>query len=229
MVILVLSFINGMSVPLCFKLRENNFWLTPQRTIYWEEENALIMSDLHFGKTGHFRKSGIGVPQNVFKEDIQRLVNQISYYHPKQLIIVGDLFHSEANKELDLFVKWRKDFPSIFFQLIKGNHDILKDDWYEQSDILIHRNELTIGNFRFVHDIHAATEAPDIYSFSGHIHPGIMINGIAKQHLRFPCFYFGETYAILPAYSRFTGLKIIEPKLKETVYAITDDSIIKIQ
>jgi DNA ligase-associated metallophosphoesterase len=218
-----------MNVPICYRLRENSFWLTPQRTIFWEEENALIMSDLHFGKTGHFRKSGIGVPQNVFKEDIQRLVNQISYYHPKQLIIAGDLFHSEANKELDLFVKWRKDFPAILFHLIKGNHDILKDEWYGQSDILIHRNELTIGSFRFVHDIHTATESSGVYSFSGHIHPGIIISGIAKQHLRFPCFYFGETYAILPAYSRFTGLKIIEPKQKETVYAITDDSIIKIQ
>ena len=30
--------------------------------MFWEEEKALIVSDLHFGKTGHFRKSGIAVP-----------------------------------------------------------------------------------------------------------------------------------------------------------------------
>jgi len=62
----------------------------------------LIISDLHFGKTGHFRKSGIAVPQGVYKEDLQRLVSQIQYFQPSQLIIVGDFFHSQLNKELEL-------------------------------------------------------------------------------------------------------------------------------
>jgi len=228
-IILVLPFISSMKAAFYYKLKENNFWLSPQRCLFWEEEKALIVSDLHFGKTGHFRKSGIGIPQNVFKEDIQRLIDQISSFKPKQLIIVGDLFHSEANKEMDLFIKWRNDFSSIQFHLIKGNHDILKDEWYKQANIYVHQNEMIISDFRFIHDFTTGTEGSQLYSFTGHIHPGIQVSGIAKQSLRFPCFYFGKEYAVLPAFSRFTGLHLIEPKKKEHVFAIVGHSIIQTQ
>ena len=84
----------------------------------------MILSDLHFGKTGHFRKSGIAVPQYIYREDLQRLVEQIAYFKPKKIIAVGDLFHSEANKELELFLKWRNDFPELDFVLVeKSDND----------------------------------------------------------------------------------------------------------
>src|SRR6478672_9244810 len=92
---------------------KNTFWLSLQRCVYWEEQNALIVSDLHFGKTGHFRKSGIAVPQNIFKEDLQRLVSLLNYFKPQQLIVVGDFFHSHENNELEWFKKWRNDFASL--------------------------------------------------------------------------------------------------------------------
>ncbi len=66
------------------------------------------------------------MPQSVYKEDIQRLIAQIQYFKPKSLIVVGDMFHSTANKELELFAKWRNDFTYLEIHLIKGNHDILK-------------------------------------------------------------------------------------------------------
>ncbi len=113
-----------------FLLHNQTLWLTSDRCIYWEEQQSLIVSDTHFGKTGHFRKSGIGVPQNVYKEDLQRLVNLFQYFKPQQLIVVGDLFHSTINRELEFFQKWRNDFHQLHIELVKGNHDILKKDWY---------------------------------------------------------------------------------------------------
>src|SRR3954467_15040123 len=107
-----------MQAPLLYKLHEQNLWLSAQRSIFWEEQKALIVSDLHFGKTGHFRKSGIAVPQSVFKEDIQRLVAQIQFFKPSVLLVVGDMFHSHANKELELFEKWRDDFSHLNIRLI---------------------------------------------------------------------------------------------------------------
>ena len=97
-----------MAAPYKFILHDQTLWLSPERCIYWEEERSLILSDLHFGKTGHFRKSGIGVPQDIFKKDLQRLFSQIQFFNPTTLLYVGDLFHSHANKELDMFLKWRK-------------------------------------------------------------------------------------------------------------------------
>jgi uncharacterized protein len=58
------------------------------------------------------------------------------------------------------------------------------------------------------------------YYFSGHLHPGIRINGMGKQSLQFPCFYFGGEYAILPAFGRFTGTVSIDPGAESNVFAI---------
>jgi len=219
-----------MQTPIHYKCRENNLWLSTNRIIYWEEEKALIASDLHFGKTGHFRKSGIAVPQNIFKEDLQRLIDQISFFKAEQLIIVGDLFHSESNKEMELFKKSRKDFAALHIHLIKGNHDILENDWYTNAALQVTENKLQINDFVFVHDINHINlkEETNHYFFSGHIHPGIQIKGMAKQNLYLPCFCFGKQVAILPAFSRFTGLYSIKPKKNEIVYAITDEVLIKI-
>ncbi len=196
--------------------------------MYWQQQNAIIVSDLHFGKTGHFRKHGIAVPQDIFKEDIQRLVTIISHYKPQQLLVVGDLFHSHANKEMELFSKWRHDFSQLHFHLIKGNHDILEDSWYLQNKITVHHECLMLDQFCFVHDPNEAVATNGRYVFSGHIHPGVTVNGAGKQSLRFPCFYFGETYAVLPAFSRFTGMVSMKLKKTDKVFAIVNESIIEI-
>src|SRR4051794_20131529 len=113
-----------MAAPYKFALNKQTLWLSSERCVFWEDQKALIVSDLHFGKSGHFRKSGIGVPQNVYKEDLQRLFTLIQFFNAEKLLIVGDMFHSHANKEVDLFTKWRNDLPGLSVQLIKGNHDI---------------------------------------------------------------------------------------------------------
>jgi uncharacterized protein len=228
-----------MQTPVSHKILGQQFWLTTDRTMYWDEGGALIVSDLHFGKTGHFRKSGIAVPAAVYKEDLQRLVVQIQYFQPKELIIVGDMFHSHANRELELFLKWRTDLSEIKFRLIRGNHDILEESWYLQAGIDLSPQSLTLQRFHFIHDIAGYYKEEntfsnksgevDSYFFSGHIHPGIRIQGAGKQSLCFPCFYFGKKYAVLPAFSRFTGVAMIYPESDEQVFAIVNRELIRMQ
>ena len=204
-------------------LQDNVFWLSPERSVYWEEQQALIISDLHFGKTGHFRKSGIAVPQTVFKNDLQRLFHLVQFFKPSQLLIVGDMFHSEENKEIDLFKRWRKDIGHISVKLIKGNHDILLDSLYADMEIELYGESMQIDDFIFTHH---PVENNEAYVFSGHIHPGVRISGLGKQSLRFPCFYFTPTQAILPAFGGFTGFVSIEPAKQDKVFAIVNNSIV---
>ncbi len=207
-----------MFLPQKFILHKQTLWLSPARCIYWEEEKALILSDLHFGKSGHFRKSGIGVPQNIFKEDLQRLFTQIQFFKPSILLIAGDMFHSHANKEIDFFLKWRNDMPDLSIHLIKGNHDVLSNKFYEQANIKVAKQKHSINTFCFTHDITSACEddtgnkSEDVFTFSGHIHPGVRVNGVGKQSFKLPCFYFTKKYAVLPAFSMFTGLYKLTPK-----------------
>ena len=218
-----------MTAPVPHIIQNNTFWLTPQRCLFWEEEKALILSDLHFGKTGHFRKNGIAVPQEIFKEDLQRLLELISYFKPNKIITVGDLFHSEANKEMDLFLKWRNDLPCLEFILVKGNHDILHANWYTKANIIVKEGIYSLGDFDFVHDPADMKTENANYLFTGHIHPGVSISGLGKQNLQFPCYYFSAKLAILPAFSKFSGLAIMKKKKTDTVFAIVNQSLVNIK
>lgn len=220
-----------MRAPLPFLFHQQNLWLSPGRCIFWEEESILILSDLHFGKSGHFRKSGIGIPQNIFKEDIQKLFSQIQFFKPKTVLIAGDLFHSTENKEINFFLKWRNDIPDVAFYLIRGNHDILTKRFYKQANITLFENKLTIRNFCFTHDITSVFEDDHekLFTFSGHIHPGIKMNGIASQSIMLPCFYFGKNHAVLPAFSAFTGLAKLRPARTDHVFVLLNGQVMKIQ
>src|ERR1700733_4753104 len=128
-----------------YRIKGQQLWLSADRSIFWEEERSLIVSDLHFGKTGHFRKSGIGVPQSVYREDLQRLLAQLQYFQPRQLLVVGDLV----------------------LRLIRGNHDILQEEWYRDAGIEVIPEQLEIGSFLFVHDIETVVGSQDVTQESG--------------------------------------------------------------
>lgn len=218
-----------MQPPVVLQLHQQTLWLSPSRAVFWEEAKALILSDLHLGKTGHFRKSGIAVPQQLYKEDLQRLIALIQYFQPGELIIVGDMFHSHSNKELLWFEKWRSDLRGIAINLVKGNHDILNEKWYADNGIRVYPDFLYRPPFAFIHEgpLTPPEPLPDInYLFSGHLHPGVLLSGAGKQSLRFPCFYFGQSQAILPAFSAFSGLKILPPQPGDKFYAIVENTIV---
>lgn len=217
--------------PVPHIIQGNTFWVSPERCLFWEEKNILILADLHLGKVGHFRKAGIPVPQGVNVADLHRLVSQLFLFKADRVLIVGDFTHSVNNNELGLFLKWRNDFPSLRFDLIKGNHDILADHWYHEAGIILHEKELLIDKFCFRHE--AETDDPlaagnrGYYTFSGHVHPGIRMSGRGRQEVRLPCFYFTEGHCILPAFSKFTGTYKVQPARGDVVYAVTGTELIR--
>ncbi|TBN06731.1 ligase-associated DNA damage response endonuclease PdeM [Hyunsoonleella flava] len=178
--------------------------LTNQRCIYWKAKEALILSDLHIGKTAHFRKNGIPVSSEVLQKDLQRLEQLIHHFNPKSLIIVGDLFHAELNKDVLFFKKWMQQFPDINISLIKGNHDKNSFELYDGLNIDLLDNQLELPPFVFVHDI--KTYAVNKFYISGHIHPGVLIKGKGKQRIKLPCYQIIKNKLVLPAFSEFTGL-----------------------
>ena len=141
------------------------------------------------------------------------------------------MFHSSANKEMDFFLKWRNDFSNLEFKLIRGNHDILSAKFYKEAKIEVIENRLSIGDFCFTHDIQTACNniKNNQFTFSGHIHPGIKMNGAGNQSLMLPCFYFSKDYAILPAFSAFTGLGKIKPTASDHVFVLLKTGLIQLQ
>ena len=220
-----------MVAPVSHKIQSQQLWLSPERAIYWEDKQTLILSDLHLGKGGHFRRSGIAIPGAVNQNDLHRLFQLIQYFQPARVLIVGDMFHSSTNAEVERFACWREDLSSVDFQLILGNHDILPEAQYQRMSLKTSFGLFEENPFGFIHENDALPSANDLntrYYFSGHLHPGILLKGAGKQSLRFPCFHFGPEQCVLPAFGGFTGLALITPETGDTVFAIVEKQLMRI-
>ncbi|RRN78134.1 ligase-associated DNA damage response endonuclease PdeM [Pseudoxanthomonas sp. SGD-10] len=201
--------------------------LDKKRAMYVPSLETLIISDLHLGKSAHFRREGLPVPAVIGQSDLQRLGILIEKYQPHTLIITGDMFHHSYNHEVEDFIAWRKGYPDLKIILVKGNHDRILARAANNLEIEIYDTYYNSGPFCFVHQ-QKDVACTDKYVISGHIHPGIQLSGRAKQRLRFPCFYFGTAYALLPAFSTFTGLYIIYPQKEDKIYAITPERVFNV-
>jgi DNA ligase-associated metallophosphoesterase len=200
--------------------------LDKDKAIYWPSRRMLIISDIHIGKSAHFRKYGIPVPSTIGQHDLNRLTDLVELYDADILLITGDMFHNKMNSDVDDFSAWRRQHADLTVQLIKGNHDDLKEEDYAGLGIEIFTKELLLYPFRFIHD--KPTEFDNYFNITGHIHPGVTVYGKARQQLRFPCFYFSETCAVLPAFSAFTGLSNIKPQPGDVFYAITPTKVVAV-
>ena len=217
------------SSSIAFNLLGQNLVLLPQNAIYWHQEKALIVADVHLGKVGHFRKVGIAVPIHMDQNDLAVLSDLVREHKPEQLILLGDFFHSDMNSDWDWFVLWRSQFPKLKIILVRGNHDIIDDDNYHRLNIIL-LDELLSGPFLMLHkplsDDDLATAKG--YVFCGHIHPGISLAGKARQHITLPCFAFGAKQAILPSFGKFTGRIAIRSNKTDRIFAIANDKVIAI-
>lgn len=206
-------------------LRGAEMRLLPEKCVYWPALSMLIISDVHLGKAGHFRKNGVPVPRSVHYEDMARIDQLIDRYHPGQILFLGDLFHSEFNNEWWDFMSWRGQYPSTRFTLVMGNHDILSPELFEQAAIEV-VDAWTAGPFHFTH---IREESGPLYNLSGHLHPGVRMVGAGKQSLTLPCFYFADDHGILPAFGTFTGTYRIRPTRSDQVFVVTDQVVVPVR
>lgn len=193
------------------------------KAMYWPRKSALLISDVHVGKIGHFRKNGIDLPAMSAKNNYWNLTLLFEKYTPDQLIVIGDLTHSKANDEWEEFIDFMDQFPQLKKSLVLGNHDRTDGDAFLKLGFETHQ-ELVIDPFTFTHEPPQST-SNNSYSICGHIHPGIRLVGKAKSSLTLPCFYIGEKYSILPAFGAFTGYVPIRPGKNDRIVGISDTEL----
>ncbi len=186
----------------------------------------LICADVHIGKGSHFRNSGIPIPKRVNDSNLWNLVVLIEHYQPKQILFLGDLFHSVANPEWEELNDCLAQFPEVEMLLIKGNHEIEAQPNYEKLGFAVH-DSLRREDILFTHE--PPQESMDnVYTFCGHLHPAVRMHGTAQQSLRLPCFWLGEEIGVLPAFGEFTGSHTIQPKKGDRLFVIADNSVVKV-
>ena len=198
--------------------------LHPLKAVFWEEEQTLLLADLHLGKASHFRKAGIGVPGQVEQDNLLRLHLLLKEFEPQKVLFLGDLFHSDHNRNWEEFGQFIESHPEVSFELVPGNHDILSDHHYQRYGLVLHPEHYEVGPFCFCHDPEDAGDS-GLYHLSGHLHPGVRMLGKGRQGLRLPCFYFGVEQGILPAFGRFTGYATVRPKKSDKVFVIVEEQV----
>ena len=205
------------------QLANQTFILHHSGTMYWEEQEMLLISDVHLGKISHFRKYGSAVPQAAILENFKRMDLVVEFFSPRSIVFMGDLFHSSLNMEWDLFAKWMEiiEIPVI---LVAGNHDIISELKYEALGVKIY-SEIIIGDLLLTHH---PEEREGFFNVCGHLHPGFKLRGKGRQSLPLRCFYQNKEQLILPAFGEFTGNFWISPNEGDRIFAITQSEVISV-
>lgn len=197
--------------------------LLPEKALWWPKEKTLIVADLHWGKSAHFRKHGIAVPLQSQTGDEIRLAGCIRQYGAERLIIAGDLFHSHSNHQVDVFAHFRTHHQELQIDLVTGNHDILPEEYYDTFDLIRHEEALMLPPFTLAHDY---LQVPG-FLIHGHVHPACVIHGKGRQGMRLPCFAIDRARMILPAFGSFTGTYTVDARQWNRLYVIADSSVIQ--
>ena len=209
-----------MSNELVWNIRDQALGLRSDKTVFWEQEKLLIVSDLHIGKVMHFRRAGFAVPLESANSNLERLSFVLLNSDIEKVIFLGDLYHSTENNETIIFWEMIRKFPNIEFVLIKGNHDVHNTRHFEKKGMHVF-DELNLGPFCFTHE---PKKKPDsLMNIAGHLHPAVQLRGKARSFLRLPCFYFNAWQGIIPAFGSFTGLSTLSPKKGDYVFAIANE------
>ena len=200
--------------------------LSPHKAIFWPRKSMLIIGDLHLGKVDHFRKAGIAVPSNGNERNWSKLTALCAQYEPERILFLGDLFNSVKNKEYERLSRFINKYPKINFELVIGNHDVLKNEMYEELRIELHDPTLIEEPFIFSHEPIDQGDAG--YLFYAHIHPAVKFRGQAYQSLTLACFHFTDSAAVLPAFGNFTGMHPIKPERSDEVFVVLEDKVLKV-
>ena len=210
-----------------FFFKQQTLLLLPQKAIYWKDQKTLIIADVHLGKTAHFRKAGIAIPQELAQKDLEVLSALIDEHQPETIIFLGDLFHSDKNSDWHWFSLWREHHAKTKMILIKGNHDIIEEENFINLNIEV-QDEMLVKPFRMAHHPLKKEEMgnKEAYTLCGHIHPGVHLRGKGRDSVTLACFSFGSFQAILPSFGKFTGRIAIQHQETDRVFGILNNKVI---
>jgi DNA ligase-associated metallophosphoesterase len=166
--------------------------------LVWEEQNLLIVSDLHLEKGSSFAARGVLLPPYDTAATLGRLAALIARHDPRMVIALGDSFHdrtaherlSGTDRDAISALQARRDWIWI-----SGNHDPSLP-----SDLGgVVASEVCIGPIAFRHEPTGA-----FGEIAGHLHPKARVATRGRSTER-RCFVSDGERAVMPAFGAYTG------------------------
>jgi DNA ligase-associated metallophosphoesterase len=210
-------------VSLRVTLHNQHFQLHHTGACYWEEQDVVLLADVHLGKSAHFRKHGMAIPSVADDGEYDKLTQVIADFKPSRLWFLGDLFHSYQNAEWHFFEQWVR-YQEIEIALVMGNHDIICRSKFEELGMKTY-DSLEMGGLFLTHH---PQEVENRFNIAGHIHPSVKLEGVGRQKIKLSCFFCSDTGMILPAFGDFTGTYSLQPKKGNRIFVIADDEVVEL-
>lgn len=191
---------DAMNHPHSLDFCAQSFRLMPCNALFWVEENALLVADLHLEKASFYAQTGQMLPPYDSRETLQRLEKSIEETGATRIFTLGDNFHdAEGRERLEPVAKaLLGDLTSrLDWTWITGNHDDPEDVNSGGTSV----EELEVSGIILRHEAKAGETRPEI---SGHFHPRYQTK-IRGRHIRRPCAVMSENRMILPAFGALIG------------------------
>lgn len=200
--------------------------LWPQRAAFDAAQGCLLIADAHLGKAQSFRRLGVPVPSGTTAEALGRLDELIDRTGARRIVFLGDLLHSRralAPGTLAAVTAWRRRHAALSLTLVRGNHDAHAGDPPPALHVECLDGPLHLGPWALQHHPEPVAGA---YALAGHVHPCVVLAGRANDRLRLPCFHFGTTVGVLPAFGGFTGMHALPRGPSDRLFAVAEDRVL---
>jgi uncharacterized protein len=168
--------------------------------IYWPEQRALVVADLHLEKGSSFAARGLLLPPYDTAATLALLGDVIARYAPRLVIALGDSFHDGGGPgrvmphDRTTLAELQRGRDWVW---IAGNHDP------DPAPALggLFASTLSLGPLTFRHH---PTEGAADGEIAGHLHPSARVAQRGRAMTR-RCFAASERRMILPAFGAYTG------------------------
>ena len=173
----------------------------PDKALWVEEHQLLLIADVHLGKADHLQAHGIAIPSDGERANLQRIKQLSQRWQPAELIVLGDLVHhpKAISRELEQRVVALLDSLNCPVTWVEGNHDRRSHLGTLQGQASQSRQGLWLS--------HEPEEPPEgQLNICGHLHP-VSILRQASDQMRLPCFSLLRSIPrlVLPAFGCLTG------------------------
>lgn len=189
----------GTGTP--FVLAGTRLALLPEGALWWAQERALIVADLHLEKGSSLATRGRGLlPPYDTAATLARLGALIARLAPALVIALGDSFHDGAahgrvsrdDRETLAGLQRGRDWLWI-----AGNHDPAPPEGLGGMAAA----EAAVGPLTLRHEPRAGAAAGEV---AGHLHPCARVR-VKGRSIRRRCFASDGARMILPAFGAYAG------------------------